>query len=148
MSLKEKLGADMRERMKAKDAAGLSCIRLVLSAIKNKELEKRAELTDADVLAILQTLAKQRQESIDLYRQGGRADLVAKESAELMLVQSYLPKQLSEDELAAAVGEAIAEVGAKGPADMGRVMKALTPKVAGRADGKRVSEMVKTKLTA
>ena len=146
MSLKEKLVADMKERMKAKDAPALDCIRMVLAAIKNKELEKRAELADADVMAVLQTLAKQRQESIDMYRQGGRPELAAKEETELRLIQSYLPQQLSDGELAKLVAEAIAETGAAKPADMGRVMKALQPKVAGRADGRRVSEAVKKTL--
>ena len=146
MSLKEKLVADMKERMKAKDAPALDCIRMVLAAIKNKELEKRAELADADVMAVLQTLAKQRQESIDMYRQGNRPELATKEEAEQKLIQSYLPQQLSDGELAKLVAEAIAETGAAKPADMGRVMKALQPKVAGRADGRRVSEAVKKAL--
>ena len=146
MSLKDKLVADMKERMKAKDAPALDCIRMVLAAIKNKELEKRAELADADVMAVLQTLAKQRQESIDMYRQGNRPELAAKEEAEQKLIQSYLPQQLSDGELAKFVAEAIAETGAAKPADMGRVMKALGPKVAGRADGRRVSDAVKKAL--
>lgn len=146
MSLKEKLVADMKERMKAKDAPALDCIRMVLAAIKNKELDKRAELADADVMAVLQTLAKQRQESIDMYRQGNRPELAAKEETELKLIQSYLPQQLDDGELAKLVAEAIAETGAAKPADMGKVMKALAPKVAGRADGRRVSDAVKKTL--
>jgi hypothetical protein len=98
-------------------------------------------------MAILSTIAKQRNESIEMYKKGGRDDLVAKETAELAIVQSYLPKQLSDDELAKCVAEAIAETGAKGPADMGKVMKALMPKTQGRADGKKVSELVKNKLS-
>ena len=146
MSLKDKLVADRKERMKAKDAPALDCIRMVLAAIKNKELEKRAELADADVMAVLQTLAKQRQESIDMFTKGGRAELAAKEEAELKLIQSYLPQQLSDGELATLVAEALAGTGAAKPADLGRVLKALGPKVAGRADGRRVSEAVKKAL--
>lgn len=147
MSLKEELDAAMKNAMRAKDAASLSCIRMVVSAIRNKELEKRSPLTDAEIISVLQTLAKQRQESIDMFAKGGRTDLADKESAELDLIRSYLPKQLSDEELSALVEEAAKEMQASSAADMGRVMKALQPKVAGRADGRRVSDAVKKKLS-
>lgn len=147
MPLKARINDDLKGAMKAKDALRVDCLRLILSTVKNREIEKRGELDDAEVLKVLGTLAKQRAESIEMYRQGGRSDLVAKEEAELQIVQAYLPKALSEAELAALVAEAIAESGAAGPKDMGKVMKAIGPKVAGRADGKAVSEAVKEKLS-
>lgn len=147
MPLKARINDDLKGAMKAKDALRVDCLRLILSTVKNREIEKRGELDDAEVLKVLGTLAKQRAESIEMYRQGGRSDLVAKEEAELQIVQAYLPKALSEAELAALVAEAIAESGAAGPKDMGKVMKAIGPKVAGRADGKAVSEAVKAKLS-
>lgn len=147
MPLKARINDDLKGAMKAKDALRVDCLRLILSTVKNREIEKRGELDDAEVLKVLGTLAKQRAESIEMYRQGGRSDLVAKEEAELQIVQAYLPKALSEAELAALVAEAIAESGAASPKDMGKVMKAIGPKVAGRADGKAVSEAVKEKLS-
>jgi uncharacterized protein YqeY len=146
MALKKEIEAQMREALKAKDSARLGCVRLMLAAIKNREIEKRGELDDAEILKVLSTLAKQRSESIELYRQGGRADLVAKESAELAVIQSFLPKALSDAELERIIADAISESGAKGPKEMGMVMKALGPKVAGRADGRKVSEAVKAAL--
>jgi uncharacterized protein len=146
MPLSEQMGVLLKEAMKAKDSLRLNCLRLIIAAFKNREIEKRGALDDAECLKVLSTLAKQRAESIELYRQGGRADLVEKESKELAIIQSFLPAALSEGELAKLVAEAIAEVGAAGPKDMGKVMKAIGPKVAGRADGKAVSEAVKAKL--
>lgn len=146
MPLKARINDDLKGAMKAKDALRVDCLRLILATVKNREIEKRGELDDAEVLKVLGTLAKQRAESIDMYRQGGRTDLVAKEEAELAIVQAYLPQALTEAELSKLVAEAVAESGAAGPKDMGKVMKAIGPRVAGRADGKAVSEAVKARL--
>lgn len=146
MSLKDQIGTDLKERMKARDALSVSCMRMILAAIHNREIEKRGDLTDAECAAVLSTLAKQRNESIEMYEKGGRQDLVDKEKAELAIIKSFLPEELSDDELSGIVSEAIAEVGVSGPSDMGKVMKVLIPKVAGRADGRRVSEIVKARL--
>jgi uncharacterized protein len=148
MSLKDEVSTQLREAMKARDMLRLDCLRMIIAAVKNREIEKRGELTDAEFQKVLVTLAKQRAESIELYKQGGRAELAAKESAELAIVQSFLPAALSDEELASLVDAAVAEANALGPQDMGKVMKAIGPKVAGRADGKRVSDAVKAKLAA
>ncbi|MGH2726647.1 MAG: GatB/YqeY domain-containing protein, partial [Actinomycetota bacterium] len=115
-------------------------------AVKNTEVEKRHELADDEVLEVITKEAKRRRESIEAFEQGGRDDLVAKESAELSVLESYLPARLGDDELAALVDEAIAETGASTPKQMGEVMKALIPKLRGRADGAQVSAVVKSKL--
>ncbi|MDP2599387.1 MAG: GatB/YqeY domain-containing protein [Deltaproteobacteria bacterium] len=147
MSLKEKIENDLKEAMRAKDALKLSCLRLVKSAVKNKEIDVRGALDDSQVIAILSTLAKQRKESIEQFKKGGRDDLVKQEEAELAVLETYLPKQMSEKELEEIVIKTIAETGAKGPQEMGKVMKALMPKITGKADGKEVSALVQKKLT-
>jgi len=146
MPLKNEIHEQMKQAMKAGDALKKDCLRFVSSAIKNKEIEKRGELDDAEVAKVLVTLAKQRNESIEMYKKGNRQDLVSKEEAELAIIQSFLPKPLSDEELAKVVDETIAQVGAVGPADMGKVMKAIGPHTSGRADGKKVSEAVKARL--
>lgn len=146
MKLKDRIVGELTKAMKAKDAATTSCLRLILAAIKNREIEKRGELDDAECIKLLSSLVKQRNESIEMYRKGGRQDLVEKETAELALVRSFLPEPLSEKELSRLVDEAVAETAACGMKDMGKVMKVLTPKVSGRADGRQVSELVKAKL--
>lgn len=148
MKLRSRIQDDIKIAMKASDAARLSALRLSLSAIKNKEIEKRGELADADVIQVLATLIKQRKESIELYTKGGRADLAQKEEAEIAVLQSYLPAALGEAELKVLIVAAIAEAGAAGPKDMGKVMKILVPKVQGRADGKLVSDLVKQQLSS
>lgn len=145
--LKEKIVEKMKSGMKTHDALTTDCMRMVMAAIKNREIEKRGELDDAECTKVLASLAKQRSESIEMFKQGGRADLVAKEEDELALIKSFLPKALSEDELAKLVEEVISEAQASSPKDMGRVMKALAPKIQGRADGKVVSELVRQKLS-
>ena len=123
-------------------------LRMLKSAVKYKEVEPGGHaLDDAGVLSVIQTLIKQRRDSVEQFRAGGRAELADKEEQEIAKLQSYLPAQLSADELRAEVRAAIAQVGAKGPKDMGAVMKALMPKVQGRAEGKAVSEAVKAELT-
>lgn len=154
-SLKEKIENDLKAAMKSKDMAALSALRLVISAIKNKEIEARGlgkikagdSLEDTDVLKVLSTLAKQRQESMEMFKQGGREDLLNKESAELKIIEKYLPAKLSKEQLEKIIDEAIKEAGATSAKDMGKVMKAVMPKVAGQADGKLINEIVRQKLT-
>jgi len=147
-SLKERIDADLKEAMRSKDELGTSVLRMLKSAVKYKEVEPGGHaLEDAGVLAVIQTLIKQRRDSVEQFRAGGRPELAEKEEREIARLQSYLPAQLSPDELRAEVRAAIAQVGAKGPKDMGAVMKALLPKVQGKAEGKAVSEAVKAELT-
>ena len=136
------------EAMKARDAARTSALRLVKAAFKNRQIEKRAPLEDSDALQVLGTLAKQRRESIEQFRAGGREDLAAKEEAELRILQEFLPDQMSQEELRRAVETAIGEAGAQGPKDMGKVMAVLMPRVKGQADGKAVNALVRELLTA
>ncbi len=146
MGLKERLREDMKEAMKSKDKVKLSTIRMINSLIKNSEIEKRGELTDDEIVQLLMKYAKQRRESIEMYEKGGRQDLVEKEKAELAVVESYLPKQLSEDELKEIVKKAIEETGASSVKDLGKVMKAVMPRVKGRADGSVVNRIVREML--
>ncbi|MBD3220581.1 GatB/YqeY domain-containing protein [bacterium] len=132
--------------MKAKDKARLGILRQVSAAIKQVEIDERRELDDAGVLAILQKYAKQVRDSLESAEKAGRDEAVAEAEAELAIVKEYLPAELDDTELAAIVDETIAETGASGPRDMGAVMKAIMPRVTGRADGSRVSAMVKSKL--
>ena len=132
--------------MRAKDAARLSTIRLLLAAIKQREVDERIELSDADVVAIIDKMLKQRRESIAQFEKGGRSDLVEKEQFEISTLERYMPQALSEAEIDSAIGSAIAELGAKGPADMGKVMAALKAGLAGRADMSKVSARVKARL--
>lgn len=144
--LKERIGSEMRDAMKARDQSRVATLRLLMAAVKNAEVELRHELSDDEVLGVVAREAKRRRESIEAFEKGGRDDLVAKESAELEVLEAYLPEQLGEEELAGLVDEAIAETGAAGAKDMGRVMKAVMPKVKGRADGSIVSAMVRSRL--
>ena len=146
MGLKEKIMADMKEAMKAKDTAKVSTLRLLLSEIKNREIDKRGELADDEVIAVIQKAVKQRKESIEQYEKAGRSELVEKEKRELEILESYLPQPLTEEELDALIDETIKEVGATSVKDMGKVMKAIMPKVRGRADGKLVDQKVREKL--
>lgn len=146
MSLKNRITDDMKAAMRAKDAARLSAIRLLLAAIKQKEIDERIALDDAQVLATVERLLKQRRESIAQYEQAGREELAAKERFEAEVLAAYLPAQLSEAEIDAAVAAAIAESGAAAPKDMGRVMGLLKARLAGRADMAAVSARVKARL--
>ena len=148
MSLKEKLTADMKEAMKAKEEGKqrLSVIRLVRGAVRQQEIDGKKELSDEDVLGVISKEVKQRRDSIEDFKKGGRDDLVAEAEAEIAILMEYLPKQLSEDEVRSLVQEAIAASGATSPKDMGKVMKELMPKVKGRADGKLVNGIVKELL--
>ena len=148
MALKDQLDADMKAAMKEKDALKLSVVRMLKSAIKYREIEAMKPLDDAGVQSVIASEIKRRRDSVEQYRQGGREDLASKEEAEIAILQSYLPAQLSPEELAKAVDAAIQRVGAQGPKDMGKVMKELQPEVQGKAEGKVVSELVKQKLAA
>jgi hypothetical protein len=146
MALKERIDADLKAAMKDKDAERLSVVRMLKSAIKYREIEVMKPLDDAGVQGVVAGEIKRRRDSVEQYRAGKREDLASKEEREIAALQAYLPQQLSPEELEAKVGAAIAAAGAKGPKDMGAVMKALMPEVTGRADGKVVSDLVKRKL--
>jgi len=147
MSLQEEISAALKDGMRAKDEAKLTSLRLVLTAIKKKEKEIRRSLKDPEVIAVVSSQIKQRQESIDQYRKAGRQDLADVEEREIQVLQVFMPEQLSEEEMSQAVDEVIAEVGAVSIKDMGKVMKASMAKLAGRADGRIISTMVKAKLS-
>lgn len=146
MSLKEQITEDMKAAMRAKDSERLGTIRLLTAAMKQKEVDERIELDDAAVIAVIDKMVKQRKDSITAFEQGGRADLAAKEAAELTVLQAYLPARLSAEEVAAEVKAIVAELGAKGPGDMGKVMGAVKAKLAGKADMGQVSAAVKAAL--
>jgi len=146
MTLKARITADMKDAMRAHDAARLSTIRLLQAAIKQREVDERIELTDADVLGILDKMVKQRRDSIAAFEAGHRADLAAVEAAEIVVLQAYLPQPLTAAEIDALVAEAIAATGATGLPGMGKVMAALKPRLAGRADLGAVSAQVRTRL--
>lgn len=148
MSLKQRISDDMKAAMRAREPERLGTIRLLLAAIKQREVDERTELDDTAVLAVVEKLIKQRKDSISQFQQAGRTDLVDKESAEVEVLQVYMPAALSESEVAAEVARAVAESGAAGPQDMGKVMAVLKSRLAGRADMSAVSAQVKAALTA
>ena len=147
MGLKEQVTEDMKAAMRAKDAVKLGAIRLLTAAIKQKEVDERVEVTDAHVLAIVEKMIKQRKDSISQFEAGGRQDLADIEKTELAILSVYMPAALSDAEVQAEVAAAIAEVGATGPQDMGKLMAVLKPKLAGRADMTAVSALVKAALS-
>jgi uncharacterized protein len=146
--LRDSIANDMRDAMKARDPARVATLRLLMAAITNVEKEKIRQLDDDEVLEVIAREAKRRRESIEAFEKGGRQDLVDKEAAELKVLETYLPDRLSDEELAKLVDQAIAETGASTPKQMGEVMKALMPKLRGRADGAQVSGLVKSRLGA
>jgi len=146
MTLKATITEDMKAAMRARETARLSTIRLLLAAIKQKEVDERIEVSDADVVGIIDKMIKQRRESIAQFDAGGRPELSAAERAEIEILRGYLPQPLSAAEVEALIAEAIADAGISGPAAMGRVMAALKPRLAGRADMALVADRVKTKL--
>ncbi|MBN1662008.1 MAG: GatB/YqeY domain-containing protein [Deltaproteobacteria bacterium] len=148
MNYKEKIDGQMVAAAKAKDKIVLSALRMMKTALHNREIDLKRELTDAEFLQALSGMVKQRKDSIDQFRAGNRMDLVEKEEAELKVIQAFLPQQLSPEEIAQEIAKAIEEAGAAGVKDMGKVMKILMPKLTGRADGKMLGEMVKAKLSA
>jgi len=147
MSLKQQISEDMKAAMRAKDAARLGAIRLLLAAMKQKEVDERIELTDADVLAIIDKMIKQRRDSISQYEAAGRQELADAEKFEISVLQTYMPQPMSETEVAAAIEQAISATGAVGAQDMGKVMGVLKPQLAGRADLGKVSGLVKMRLS-
>jgi uncharacterized protein YqeY len=146
MPLREQLNEDMKAAMKAREAEKLGALRLLLAAVKQREVDERITLDDTGVIAVIDKMIKQRKDSISQYEKAQRQDLADKEKFELGILEAYLPQQLSADEVDAAIGEAIAATGAKSPADMGKVMAIVKPRLAGRADMGKVSALVKTKL--
>jgi uncharacterized protein YqeY len=149
MALNEQVSADIAAAMKARDSSRLSALRMLKAAIMNKGVEKGRDLEDAEVLQVVASLVKQRRDSIEQFEKAGRTDLVEKETGELAVLQAYLPPSATPEEINAAVAEAIAETGATSAKDLGKVMKAVMPKLAGKnADGKTVNEAVRRTLGA
>ena len=146
MTLKDQLNEAMKAAMKARDNLRLSAVRMVRAAITNREIDSRTELDDHAVIDVISTLAKQRRESIRMYREGNRLELAEKEELELSVLLEFLPTQLSTEEIDSLIMQAIQDVEAHGVKDMGRVMKAITPRTAGKADGKVVSDAVRRLL--
>jgi uncharacterized protein len=147
MSLKDRITEDMKAAMRAKEAERLSTIRMLLAACKQKEVDERVTLDDAMVIGLVDKLIKQRKDSVAAYQQAAREDLAAKEAAEITVLEAYLPVRLTADEIAAAVGRIVAELGASGPGDMGKVMGAVKAQLAGKADMGLVSAAVKAALS-
>ena len=148
MTIKEQLDAAMKDAMRAKDSLTLNAIRMVKTAVKNKEIELITQLDDQGVIGVMSTLAKQRKESAVAFREGNRLELAEKEEKELQVILTFLPQQLDEAAIKAIIEEVVTEVGATSAKDMGKVMKVLTPKMTGRADGRLVSELVKARLAS
>lgn len=146
--IKDRIREDMKAAMRSHDADRLSTIRLLLAAIKQREIDEKIDATDDQVMEIITKMVKQRRDSVEQYRAGGREDLAGKEQNEIEVLSGYLPKQLSDDEVIAIIDEAVAAAGVTGMAGMGKVMGAVKAKVTGRADLGKVSAMVKARLTA
>jgi len=146
MSLKTRITEDMKSAMRAKDAPRLSAVRLLLAAMKQREVDERIELSDADIVAIIEKMLKQRRDSVTQYEAGGRQDLADVEKFEIGVLSGYMPQQATEVEIMAELAAAVAATGAKAMQDMGKVMAVLKPKLAGRADMAKVSALVKAKL--
>ncbi len=147
-SLKEKLNKDLQEAVRQGEKTRRDCIRLILAAVKNSEIAHQTALTDSDVLSVIGKEARQREESIKLFKQGNRPDLAAQEETELAILHSYLPRQMSREEIAAEARKVIAEVGARGPADKGKVMPRLMAQLKGKADGRDINEVVTQLLSS
>jgi uncharacterized protein len=147
MSLKATVTEDMKTAMRAKDAPRLSTIRLLLAAVKQREVDERKDLTDADIVAVIEKMIKQRRDSVEQYSKGNRQDLADIEQAEIIVLQGYMPKAMSDAEVDAAIVAAVVATGARGMADMGKLMAVLKPQLAGKADMGKVSALVKAKLS-
>ena len=147
MNLKDRITEDMKAAMRARDSARLGAIRMLLAAIKQREVDERIALDDAAVVGVVDKLVKQRRDSIAAFTAGGRADLADKEAAEIAVLQQYLPQRLSADEIGSAIAALVAELGAAGPADMGKVMAAAKSRLGGKADMAQVSAAVKAALS-
>jgi uncharacterized protein YqeY len=148
MSLSQRLNETMKEAMRAKDSLRLNTIRQIRTSVKNKEIDERRELDDQEIIGVISMLVKQRKESAQLYREGARPELAEKEEQELAVLQEFLPAQLGEEEIRSIIEEAVTETGAASMKDMGKVMKVVTGRTLGRADGRLVSELVKVRLSA
>lgn len=149
MGFADRIQSDLTQAMKAGDALRLSTLRMIKAALKNKEIEKQKPLDDAEALAVLRTLVKQRRDSVEQFTRGGRTDLAARESSEIAIIESYLPPSASDDEIEAAVNAAIAETGANSPKQMGAVIKAVKQRLADKSvDGKLLSDRVRARLEA
>ena len=146
MGLREQIDGDIKDAMKSGAKDKVSALRMLSAALKNKQIEKRAPLTDGEVADTVRSLIKQRKDSIEQFGKGGRQDLVDKEAAEVVVLEVYLPQQMAREEIEKVVREVIGQTGAQGAKDMGKVMKALVPVLGGRADNKLVSELVKSSL--
>jgi len=146
MGLREQIDSDIKGAMKSGAKDKVSALRMLSAALKNKQIEKRAPLTDGEISDTVRSLIKQRKDSIEQFGKGGRQDLVDKETAEVAILEVYLPQQMAREEIEKIVREVIGQTGAQGAKDMGKVMKALVPVLAGRADNKLVSELVKSSL--
>lgn len=146
MTLRDRVNEDVKVAMKAREAERLGTLRLLTAAMKQREVDERITLDDAGVIAVIEKMLKQRKDSVEQYEKAGRQELADAEKREMAILSAYLPQQMSEAEVAAIVAEAVAATGARGPADMGKVMGVVKPKVAGRADMGRVSALVKAKL--
>ena len=146
--MKQKLMDDLKQAMRSRDKLRLSVIRLVMSAVKNTEIARRADLSDTDILGVIAKEARQRQESIEAFKEGNRHDLVAREEAELAILQEYLPEQMTREEIIAAARQVIEEVGAQGPGDKGKVMPKIIAQLKGRADGREINAVVTELLSS
>ena len=146
MSLKQKISEDMKDAMRAKDSARLGAIRLLLAAIKQREVDERIELNDADVITAIEKMLKQRRDSIAAFESANRTDLADIEKYEVSVLQEYLPQQLTEVEILSILDQVVADTGAAGVKDMGKVMAAIKPLVAGKADMGKISGLIKTRL--
>ena len=148
MTIQEKIQSDLAEAMRSKEALRLSVLRMMKSAVKNKEVDKMRPLEEAEALSVLNTLVKQRKDSVEQFRKGGREELALKEEAEIKIIEEYLPAGASDEDIRRAIEEAVQETGAASIKDMGKVMKATMARLAGKtADGSRVSQLVKEKLS-
>ncbi len=147
MSLEERLIEEMKQAMKSNDKLRLSTIRMVRSALKNKEIELRKKLEDEDILKVIQVMVRKGEESIEQFQAGGRVDLVEKERSEIEILKSFLPQPLSQEEILKIIDQSIQETQASSPKDIGRVMKSVIPKIGGKADGKLVNQLVKERLS-
>jgi uncharacterized protein YqeY len=148
MTLQEKIQSHITDAMRSKDELRLSCLRMMKSAVKNKEIEKMKPLEEGEVLAVLTTLVKQRRDSVEQFRKGGREELAQKEEAEIKIIEQYLPASASDEDITHAIAEAIQETGASSMKDMGKVMQAVKTRLTGKTvDGGKVSQLVKEKLS-
>jgi uncharacterized protein YqeY len=147
MSLEEKLVEEMKQAMKSNDKLRLSTIRMIRSALKNKEIELRKRLEDEEVIKVIQVMVRKGEESVEQFQTGGRVDLVEKEKKEIEILKSFLPQPLSQEELLKIIDQSIQETQASSPKDIGKVMKSIMPKIGGKADGKLINQLVKERLS-